>query len=706
MQDDAKYVQRNVRKCTLDVHPTEKALVVNYEVEAVVVADGDDTVLEQSRECQKTIRLKSLNESTDIVALAREVVSKCDLIPPSRTLEVEQLLTYLQSRKEPRRSSARCTHKADAETASITNTESYVEMLYEDTVDKVRGSALVLQLARNPENLGELCLNDTLLCALARVLREDGRKNLELATNIVYVFFCFSTFSQFHPVITEYKIGSVCMDLIEYELRRHAQWKEDLARKAAEDEGGKEYEKNVKKYQTLVKRQNQLLRIAVYLLLNVAEDPKNEIKMVNRGVVPMLVGTLERDNPDLLLLVVSFLKKLSVYYENTAEMAKLGVVERLAPHLPNGPHLQNAILRLLLNLSFDLELRASMVRAGLLPKLVDMLRGPVAPAVVLCILYHISMDDRCKSHFTYTDCIPIIVRLLLDRSAEKVPLEPAALAVNLAVSKRNAQLMCERGGLTALVKRAFQHRDPLLLKVIRNISQHDGPTKTALLEHVSTIASALNSGADEEFVLECVGTLGNIDVPEANFIDVLREHNLVPWMRGILDSKTSADDLLLEVVVLAGTVANTSGVCALVEGGVVEPLTELLGAKQEDDELVLQIVYAFHGMLRHEGTRRALVRDSKVPGYLLDLLHDQNAEVRRVCSNSLDLVAECNEDWARRIQRAKFRRHNAQWLDMVERCLGNEDEDVDEGVDEPPFADADVLDRSDLLSSGSWASDH
>ena len=28
--------------------------------------------------------------------------------------------------------------------------------------------------------------------------------------------------------------------------------------------------------------------------------------------------------------------------------------------------------------------------------------------IVLCILYHISMDDKSKSMFTYTDCIPMV----------------------------------------------------------------------------------------------------------------------------------------------------------------------------------------------------------------------------------------------------------------------------------------------------------
>lgn len=57
-----------------------------------------------------------------------------------------------------------------------------------------------------------------------------------------------------------------------------------------------------------------------YLLLNLAEDAKVEMKMKNKKIVSMLVRLLERDNVDLLILVVSFLKKLSIFVENKAEM--------------------------------------------------------------------------------------------------------------------------------------------------------------------------------------------------------------------------------------------------------------------------------------------------------------------------------------------------------------------------------------------------
>lgn len=57
------------------------------------------------------------------------------------------------------------------------------------------------------------------------------------------------------------------------------------------------------------------------MLLNLAEDPKVELKMKSKKVIDMLVRTLERvECPELLIIVVSFLKKLSIFIENKDEM--------------------------------------------------------------------------------------------------------------------------------------------------------------------------------------------------------------------------------------------------------------------------------------------------------------------------------------------------------------------------------------------------
>ena len=69
------------------------------------------------------------------------------------------------------------------------------------------------------------------------------------------------------------------------------------------------------------------------------------------------------------------------------------------------------------------------------------------------------------------------MKLILECQSERVDLELIALAINLATNKRNAQLICEGNGLRLLMRRALKFKDPLLMKMIRNISQHEGTTK-------------------------------------------------------------------------------------------------------------------------------------------------------------------------------------------------------------------------------------
>lgn len=64
------------------------------------------------------------------------------------------------------------------------------------------------------------------------------------------------------------------------------------------------------------------LEVSLYLLLNLAEDTRTELKMRNKNIVGLLVKVLERDDEELLVLVVSFLKKLSIFLENKNDMVR------------------------------------------------------------------------------------------------------------------------------------------------------------------------------------------------------------------------------------------------------------------------------------------------------------------------------------------------------------------------------------------------
>ncbi|KFW64786.1 Kinesin-associated protein 3, partial [Pygoscelis adeliae] len=698
---------RKVKGGNIDVHPSEKALIVHYEVEATILGELGDPMLGERKECQKIIRLKSLNANTDIASLARKVVEECKLIHPSKLAEVEQLLYYLQNRRDASAGVFFFIEKKEKsskpkdpppfegmeidEVANINDMDEYIELLYEDIPDKVRGSALILQLARNPDNLEELLINETALGALARVLREDWKQSVELATNIIYIFFCFSSFSQFHGIITHYKIGALCMNIIDHELKRHELWQEELAKKLLnfcnlldEDPENqtlkKDYEKTYKKYQGLVVKQEQLLRVALYLLLNLAEDTRTELKMRNKNIVHMLVKALDRDNFELLILVVSFLKKLSIFMENKNDMVRL-----IACYCNIGR---------VWTLKTLCGLRNKMVQVGLLPKLTALLANENYKQVAMCILYHISMDDRFKSMFAYTDCIPQLMKMLFECPDERVDLELISFCINLAANKRNVQLICEGNGLKMLMKRALKFKDPLLMKMIRNISQHDGPTKSLFIDYVGDLAAQISNDEEEEFVIECLGTLANLTLPDLDWELVLKEYKLVPYLKDKLKPGSAEDDLVLEVVIMIGTVSMDDSCAALLaKSGIIPALIELL-----NDDVVCQIIYVFYQMVFHQATRDVIIKETQAPAYLIDLMHDKNAEIRKVCDNTLDIIAEYDEEWAKKIQSEKFRWHNSQWLEMVESRQMDDSEQYLYGDDriEPYIHEGDILERPDL----------
>uniref|UniRef100_A0A672MTZ0 Kinesin-associated protein 3-like n=1 Tax=Sinocyclocheilus grahami TaxID=75366 RepID=A0A672MTZ0_SINGR len=628
--DESQYLQRKCRTGDIDVHPTEKALVVYYEVEASILGEAGNARHEEKKECQKIIRLRSLNASTDVSALARKVVEECKIIHPSKLAEVEHLLLYLQNRKKP---------------------SSKFDIL--PMTEKIRGSTLILHLARNPDNLEELLHNETVLGALARVLREDWKHSVELATTIIYVFFCFSSFSQFHGLITHYKIGVLCMNIIEHELKKYDLWQDELEKKSKDPENQslrKEYEKTLKKYQSLLVKQEQLLRVAFYLLLNLSEDTRTELKMRNKNIVHLLVKSLERDNEELLVLVVSFLKKLSIFLENKNDMAEMDTVEKLACLVPcEQEDLMNVTLRLLLNLSFDTGLRTKMVHVGLLPKLTALLGNDTYKHVAMRILYHISVDDKSKSMFAYTDCIPQLIQMLFEHGEERMDNELISFCINLAANKTNAQIICEGNGLKMLMKRALKLKDPLLMKMIRNISQHDGPLKQLFIDYVGDLAAQIKQEGDEEFVIECLGTMANLTIPDLDWELLLKEYNLVPYLKDHL--KPGKANLYLFVF---------------------------------QDGFYNATLHYCHW---------AFFIDIKAPAYLIDLMHDKNLEIRQVCDNTLDIIAEYDEEWGKKIQSEKFRWHNSQWLEMVE---SRQMEDAE------PYLygnDPDALEQPDLFYS-------
>ncbi|XP_068141377.1 LOW QUALITY PROTEIN: kinesin-associated protein 3 [Drosophila tropicalis] len=870
--DDAKFIKKRWKGGSIEPHPTDKALIVNYQLEATVFGEPNNPMIEEKKHCQKIIRLRSLNAKTDPAALAREVVDKCDLIHKSQLNDVEQIIFYLKNRKDNAsndiadnnthsrrsaalhnshtRSSARSHSSVAAMSSStgsgissangggggggsgsnnlsaatstpdvsINHIDEYVELLYEELGERIRGSAMILQMARNPDNLEELEKNEACLSALSRVLREDWRKSLDLSTNIIYIFFCFSTYTKFHPLIVQYKIGSLCMDVIDYELRRYETMRNELdvrkqpngstpqSAKASKEKlnrstddfldimneekpkemepprrripelkqrpksgnwssfhgsmsssliksqilnssyhdalcagasgaGGEisssavgamtpefkaqsnesldrndpkvkkeEIDRLNKQLKIFAKKQEQLLRVAFYLLLNMAENVKLEEKMRRKHIVKMLVKALDRQNIDLLMLVSTFLKKLSIVGDNKDEMCALNIVAKL-PRLFQSSHtdLVQVTLKLVFNLSFDGGLRRKMIAAGYLPILVMFINDEKHHGIAVKILYHMSLDDKVKAMFTQTECVQMATDAIILNLNVKVDLDLIALCINLSLNRRNAQIMVENQRLHSLMDRAFKYQDALLMKLLRNLSQHES-LQLQFIDYVGDLARILSICDDESFIVECLGILGNLALTDLDYSQILQNFQLIPWIREILVPCARLDDLVLDTIVYLGTCA-CDELCALLfcRAKVVISLIELLKAKQEDDEIVLQIIFVFQQILRHESTREYMIKETESPAYLIDLMHDKNEEIRKVCDYCLDIIAISDTEWAKRIKLEKFRNHNSQWLCMVEsqQDQDNEHDYVDNEDDEndlDTYLRSEYLDNCDLYN--------
>ncbi|GAA6069616.1 kinesin-associated protein 3-like isoform X1, partial [Tachysurus ichikawai] len=135
--------------------------------------------------------------------------------------------------------------------------------------------------------------------------------------------------------------------------------------------------------------------------------------------------------------------------------------------------------------------------------------------------------------------------------------------------------------LKMLMKRALKFKDPLFMKMIRNISQHDDPLKQLFLDYVGDLAAQIRPEEDEEFVIECLGTLANLTIHDLDWELLLREYNLVPYLKKRLKPGSAEDDLILEVVILIGTVSMDDSCAAmLAKSGIIPALIELLNGKK------------------------------------------------------------------------------------------------------------------------------
>jgi len=84
------------------------------------------------------------------------------------------------------------------------------------------------------------------------------------------------------------------------------------------NKNSKDYDKELKKLNFMIAKQDKLFYICLTILLNMAGDFNIEKKMKKRNIIHILVRLLERNDFHLLIVILLFLRKLSIISENKA----------------------------------------------------------------------------------------------------------------------------------------------------------------------------------------------------------------------------------------------------------------------------------------------------------------------------------------------------------------------------------------------------
>lgn len=92
--------------------------------------------------------------------------------------------------------------KIDFNKVSIEDLDEYIQMFYEEQVDKKsQGAQSILYLCLSNENMEIMLEHETLFGTVSRTLRDDYKKSIELSLYLLNIFQAYSNFTQFHEFL-------------------------------------------------------------------------------------------------------------------------------------------------------------------------------------------------------------------------------------------------------------------------------------------------------------------------------------------------------------------------------------------------------------------------------------------------------------------------------------------------------------------------
>ncbi|CAK60695.1 unnamed protein product (macronuclear) [Paramecium tetraurelia] len=554
--------------------------------------------------------------------------------------------------------------------------EKLLEVFYDEKIEpKKEAAKQILGLATQQQNLEYLISHEQLLSTLSRTLRDEHKKSTELTLYLLCVFYILSNYLEFHQILSEHQIGDITMKIIESQIQRFDLRYAELMEKQGQPQQFQE----LRKLNLMIAKQEKLFYVGFTILMNMAEDPIIENKMRKRKIITFLLRMLERNNFYLLIVTLLFLKKLSIVNECKLQMIEENCIRKLKRFFSadNNVLLQLS-LGLLKNLCFDTEARSQIEQNGFIPDIVKLLKIPNYRFVSIVLLYLLTLDDKLRLTFGFTECMSLVVKLMLHFPEPIIGKELIALATNLSTSSRNVDHITEQE-FQQIVQRALTNGDTLLFRFIKGIIENSTNPEIqtcakGFVRHFMKLL--LTQGKEEDLKFEIIGIVSVIQLNE-NWVKLLTEP-FIEFLHNNLAIGVVDDDIVLETMMLVSQIAsNAKAAEILVNSNILNALTQVFTEKVDDDEFIVQYLYSLHQFLFHKiGISQILAQDD-ILLQLIQQLNDKNQKVKQMSQEVLDILREYDQELCEKIKETKFCEYNQLWVEHI-----NEQEMMlQEGVD-------------------------
>ena len=548
----------------------------------------------------------------------------------------------------------------------------YADLLYEEKYeDKIKGARNILTLIKEPTIMITILReNENLFDILSRTLRDENKKSMELSIILLDFFTSYSYFKQFHKSLLDQSIGEICMGIIDFQFMKYEYRRNEMIRLSTSDAVSKgEYQNYLDKFLFLVRKQDRILKLAFLTLLHLSEEYKTEYKMVKKDIVGCIMKNLGRQNINLLLELLIFLKKLSMFAVNKDTMIKNGILEKVMDLFKIGhPLIWKFNIDLLFNLSFDQKFRLKFLEKKEYFMNINELfkKNKEYRSIIIRFFYNLSLEEKSMPLFYESDCLLILNELIIKFPENLIAAELAALTLNLVTYPLNAKKIASKGRIKALIERALKFSDFHLIKIVKNILKYsdDDEANDDTLDDHSVISEIVEEYIDDyfmkilktksegnEFLIETIEILSYI---ETDWYERLDKHKLIQFFEKEL-KENRYDDLLIAVIQFLGNVASQPDCSGpIAQSSIISLLYFTFQKKIDNYDIVFGIIYTLYQLMAFDKTRELIIANEDLINFVISCLKCNNEQIIFISTNFLEIVQLFDNKWSDIIKAQKF----------------------------------------------------